>query len=418
MRGLLNNPSLALEAIKFQSGNFFKELTIVFTQMSKVSEKDLPDHDLTRQLSEVIKKHTGLTITTTIDAFGPAIMLPQLDRNHPLLSDLYRGFATSGDGLRMINEAGGLIRGSVDLKHSKVDGVFAHLGATLLFPAKMIVGGKFSPQELAAAALHEVGHFFTYCEMVTRTVTTNYVLAGLSKVLDGTEGADKREAVLVSVKNALKLKSLNAKKLAKERDKKVIEGVVIASVLRESRSELNSTNYDQTGFEYLSDEFAARHGAGRYLVTALDKLHQAPWWSWSNISYRGEVAYVAAECFKLLALFSGQVYFWVALLMVDSQPDEYDTPEARFRRLRNQIVEQMKAKKIPAALYATLKADLEAIDGVLANVRDKRQWFAVAVQAILPGLRHEWNQEKLQKELEGLAMNELFVKAQELRQAA
>lgn len=416
MRGLFANPSLALESIQFQSGNFFKELSIVFAQLQKVSDKDLPHSDLFIQIAQVIKKHTNLTITPTISDYGPAIRLPELDRNHPLILSYYRDFMTSGDGVREIEAAGGLIRGSVNLKSGRVEGIFADLSAFLMLSVDNIRHDKFSAEELAAITLHEIGHMFVYCEMVSRSVTTNYVLANLARALDGSASGDQREMVLMTVRKALKLKKLDPKSLAKVGNNRTVEEIIIAAVIHETASELGSSMYDAHGFEYLADEYATRQGAGRPLVTALDKLHRAS----GHSSYWSTALYLIWEVIKLALLFLPGVnaFMIIQLLLLPSRDGEHENPEARTRRVRNQLVEALKAKKLAPEQYATLKADLVACDKILAQVNDRRTFVEAFLEYVVPSMRHEWQQLVLQKQLEDIALNELFVKAQDLKQLA
>ena len=96
----------------------------------------------------------------------------------------------------------------------------------------------------------------------------------------------------------------------------------------------------------------------------------------------------------------------------------YDRPGARFKRVRNQVVEAMKDKDITKDDMESLQADLNAIDDIMDRVEDRRQWAGVLWDNLIPSARKAHTQEQLQQELEDIAANELFIKAAQLKQMA
>lgn len=413
MPGLLATTSVALESIQFQSGRFFKELTAIFASFSEVPKEKLLDTPVWTTVANCIRKHTGIIVSVIPESTGPAIQIPMMDKNHPLWPTPWENAVNSGDGVRLLQAAGGLVKGSVNLGTATVSGVFCDLGAVMYIPAEFVSNKDFSAEEKAAVCLHECGHYFVFCEYLGRTVTTNYVLSVLTRSLEQSQGPDERVAVIVAAKDALKLRTLQAKELAQEKNLATVQGIVISNALQQMRSELNSQGYDDIGFEYLSDEFATRQGAGRYLITALDKMHRKVF----HRAYRPLPIYLMLELLKIaLLLIPALQPIAVLLISIDNSHPMYDDPEARTRRVRNQIVEAMKDPQIPPAQFKALKEDLDAVDKILAVVVDRRQWFAVLFDSILPWRRRTRSQMLLQKELENLAHNDLFVKAQELKQ--
>ena len=171
--------------------------------------------------------------------------------------------------------------------------------------------------------------------------------------------------------------------------------------------------YDFNTWEYLSDQYASRNGAGRYLVTGLAKLYDGS----NHISFRGTAMYLAMEAIKILLICTIQLMpLAFALISMDGAGDgTYDKPGARMKRVRDQIVENLKDKELSKDDFVRLKADLDAIDEVTKGINDRRQWLGVLWDAISPYSRKVYNQERIQQELESIAMNELFVKAAELK---
>lgn len=423
---------LSMEAIQFQKSQaFFKELTLAFSDLKKKKASDLrKDTDASGLLSKIIKNHTKLKVAFDITDYGPAVEVPHLNKNHPLVHDTKRSWISSADGMRMIAEAGGVVKGSVNLATGQVSGVFAEMDNRMYFPADMIASAKYSAEELAAVTLHEVGHLMTYCEYMTRTVTTNQVLAGLAAALGKAGTPEEREAVLISTKKALHL-DIDTGELAKEKDDEVVTYVVISNIAKTTADEIGFNIYDLNTWEMLSDQYAARQGAGRHLVTALDKLYR----SFGNISFRSTPMYLGMEALKFTLVVGGfmvsaaggltslagryAVTIGLTLIAMDGMGDgTYDRPGMRLLRVRNQIVEEMKNNKLPSEQAERLTDDLAAIDEVLKNVNDREQFWGKLWNIFSKDSRRRMTQEQLTRELETLASNDLFAASLRLRQQA
>lgn len=403
---------LSQESIDFQSTVFKMQLAEIFGRMKSVSKAKLVDCDEIGELSVLIKQRTGLRISFNIGQLDPSVEIPAVNKNNVLINSFIRNFVSSADGLRMINDADGMVRGSVNIMTGVVTGVFTEVTSTINLPVKMFTNTEFIPDEIAAVTLHEIGHLFTYYEFMAHSVTGNQVLSGMAKKLDGTNDIAVRESVLMGVKKALKLKSLDVKALAKNTNNKVVEVVVVSNMAKEVKSELGNNIYDMSTWEYLADEYATRHGAGKDLATALEKYYRGSW----NISFRSLPAYLAMEALKVTLVFSFLPLLTIYLVAMDSTGDgTYDVPGARFKRIRNQIVENLKKRDLPKDDHERLTDDLNAIDSILANVNDRRQFVGILYDFLSPSGRTNRREELLQKELEHLGNNELYVRAAEMK---
>ena len=404
---------LVKESIAFQNTTFFDELTLAFDEVKNFKEDEVGDSEPIYRISKIIKNHTNLNIT--IDAendYPPCIDIPNIDRNNPLINAAQRAIVNSTDGLTMIELSNEVLHGTVNIKTAKVSGVFSDIKAKMYLGKAFIQGNKYSSQELAAITLHEVGHLFTYFEFITRTVRTNQVLAGLSKILDGSENQEKREVALLSAKKALKLDKLDLSQL-KDVNTKTTQVVLIDALVKETRTELGYNLFAESSWEYLCDQFSARHGAGVHLATALSKIYKSQY----NISYRSLAVYLAVEMIKVI-LISNLAFLGILFLVVmfDSQDGGgYDLPSARLKRIRDQATQYLKNKQISDVERRRILDEIESIDKLLAEMTNRKQLFTYIHEFFSKRTRDERAYRKLQYELEDIAMNDLYVKAAEFK---
>lgn len=415
MNSNVNN--IGMEGVNFQTSRvFFEELTMLFEELRKEKQDKIPDSEIVERMHQCVKTHTGLDVRFDFGDLGPAVQVPNVNKNHPLVVDMNRNLVSSGTGLSLIEKAGGVLRGGVNLTTGKVYGAFCDIVHVLHFPILYLAGKRFISEELTAISQHEIGHLVTYYLYMSHAATTNQVLAGLSKAWQDNQTVAERETVLISVHKALNLKSDGVKRLAQSTDKRVVEAVVLSNVMQQSTSALGSNIYDMTSWEYLSDQYAARMGAGRHLVTALDKVMNSVF----TPSFRSMPLFLAIEAFKILTTFSALMTFNpfpLIAVMLTTMPgrDTYDKPEARFQRIRNQIIENQKVKNLSDNDRERLSADLLAVDQIISHVNDRRDFFTVLWHTFSSDFRNQWKAEELQKDLEKIAANDLFDKVNQLK---
>ena len=115
-------------------------------------------------------------------------------------------------------------------------------------------------------------------------------------------------------------------------------------------------------------------------------------------------------------LFGVAIWFY-SLIMISQDSDVviYDEPESRMRRIKQQIIQAMKDKRLPKDEIIRMEEDLKAIDIVMDKVKDKRQWLGILGDYITSTGRKNRNTIVLQQQLEQLANNELFAKAAQFK---
>lgn len=416
--------NIGMEAIDFQADNLKKILAFHIGELRKLSKEELLREGTYAVLSAEIKKTTNLNTTIIVDQLhgSASVMVPDVNRNNPLVNDMYKGYLPNATGLKLVENARNVIKGTVNLKKARVDGVYANLDHTVFLPLTDLLSERFTDEEIVAVLLHEIGHIFVYYEYISRTVTTNTVLAGIAKTMSSTTDPKEIETVLLSAKKVLQLTDLDVKKLVNNSRVDLVEMVVVSSAIEQARSELGSDIYDMNSFEALADNFATRLGCGRELVTALDKYYR----SVNDMALRTLPTYLALEATKLLSLglstlttaaavLGGTtplgimiIFSTIFLVGIDLNTKDYDRPLFRLKRIKEQLVERMKDKRASKEERKQLAESVEHIDGLLKDYNTRTSVLVKLAAVVSTSVRNRYKQEQLQSELESLASNELF----------
>lgn len=425
--------SIGLEMLDFQiKSNFKDRLANIFAGMRDYTAKEFEDNVGVEAFTAEIKKETGLSVGVTISSpVGPFVMVPDVSKNHVLVREYARNFLSGATAIQMLNDAGDMFTGGVSLKEGKVTGSFTKIDHTLYFSFLLIQDKKYTNEELAAIMLHELGHLFTYYEYINRTVTTNQILESVAKRLSETRELKEVESIITTASKKLKLTDLDAKKLAQSTNRKAVEFVIANHAVAQVKSELGSNIYDVTSWEQLADNYTARYGAGRALVTALDKLYGN-----YHISKRSTPVFLLFEAIKLLIAAFGAVgvafgiltgnvaALWLGtklfiditiFISVDATPLEYDRPGARMARIRDQLVEMSKLKDLTGDERKRIAQDLEVIDRITKTVKDRRQFFSFIGGMFNKTIAGRYRQENIQREVEQLIANDLFTISNDLK---
>lgn len=431
------NAMYSPESISFQNDSFHKALTAIF-EGYRHGDKAKSKPELEMALSKAIKDYTNMNFDVSIGDVQMATELPNIDKNSPLLEGYgWKDFTMSKQSLADIRKSSEKeVRGLLDPNRSWVDGYFAelppikmHLTESMIYTSKSPIykwfdGREYSSAELSAIVLHEVGHPYALFDFLVRFRTQNQVLSTIVRVLDGTEDYGQREIIIREAADYMKLENVDAQALSTKKNTTVYT-VIVSNLARKNKSQSGGEGYDINSFEQMADQFATRHGAGRDLVTALDKLHKG------HIHRRGWAAYFFGEAFKLAVL--GLGIFEVAignayaayltfgtltsLLLADSHHDWYDKGGARFKRIRNQLVERLKDEGIGKEESNSIREDIDAIDKVNEKYKDFTQLIGLVYDYLIPSGVSKRKEIEFQQSIEELSANKLFYFANKLKTA-
>jgi hypothetical protein len=443
MTSAITLPFYSPEAIAFQDTSFFETITGIVakarTTPGAMTTKQMLEFE--EDLTKAIKKRTGMNIKVRVDAwYDFSILLPEFDKNSPLMKDYFpQSVLSSRDTLSAINRnAKKYERGLVDLEGARVSGFFAELPDTVLYVPEyrmnQVTKHALANDEIAALILHEIGHHFNYFDFVVRFRTTNQTLAAAVRELDGTTDFAQREIIVKEAASLLDVVSETDTKELSDKKTQTITTVLISNMARKVKSQNGLGGYDATTCEAQADVFVQRFGAGRQLVTALNKTGTES----GMISNRSTTMYVIGEFVKfvrtaigitflaigglvgnLFLVFIGciNVFVGLFLIMADSYDGRYDKNGARFKRIRDQLVSRLKMPNIPERLSESIQTDIRAIDQVRESTKDHVQVVGLVYDYIIPSGISARKSIAFQQALEDFSNNNLFVYADRLKWA-
>lgn len=410
-----------LESIDHQTdGLLMSDITTFITEVTEAKKRDFNEVSakVEKKIEKVVLDRTGLNINFEFKRCGyinAYVIPPQIDRNHPLLTDFHRAMYES-DGIRKVKDKKTVLSGSVDKKKAKVSGVFSDISVKVVITRELLTSGIFSPDEMAAILIHELGHVFTYYEYLGFGMTTNYILHQASRELSSTNEHKRRVQIVKEGSKALGIDLDDPDMLVASQNDVVIQTVILRKAMEKRTSELNSGTYDLTAWEMMSDQFVARHGGGRSLVTGLDKLFR---FSGDN-AYSGSFAYHAMEVVKLLFIIVATnilapLVLITLLMFVDTNEDLYDTAKARMERVKRDMQSSLKDRSLSKEVVNKTTEDLEVIENILSEMVERRTYLQFFWSTLRKKGRHNYQQTKFQQELEIMVNNEIFTRAAKLR---
>lgn len=438
------------EAIAFQDGRLFAELVKIFDKAKKDGYKDDANQLSKLGIDDVVFKFTGLKVKTLLDEdVDFQIYPPVLTKNIVLIPEHDRKFFKHNLGLKYINQVKNDLLGTVDIKNCKVGGLFSKAPGTIALNPFYVFGKGLvsetsttvsngdtyttvyqehevipkyqggwmhTPEQNAAVYLHEVGHLFTMFEYLVETVSTNLVINNICDELLETVDMKERMIVLASAEKALGLSITDKETLVKSENKNSIYTVLFSSNVTKLRSATDTSVYDIKSWEFLADQFAVRHGAGRHLADAL-------------YSFDKEYGQLKRTKFDVMASAVG--FFFINLVLIPIgigvltslltlfwdfglNIKEHDYPIQRFQRIKADIVQRLKNPKVSKEIKLALTDDIERIDFMLSTMEEHRSVMEVVWDFIRPARRDARKQYEFQMKMEKLAGNSMFVHAAKL----
>jgi hypothetical protein len=413
-----------MEAIHFQKNSLlFADLTALCEGYSKDSVFDeVAAKEFNDNMAKTIFSHTGIRCTVTMNKsrqMNAWVYYPKMDKNHPLNAYLEEAkmHPVFNMDARLLAKSKINDLGWVDDRTGTVHGVYQKVNIGIHITRGLLLNHEYTAKEKAAVLIHELGHVYTYFKYIGVSVTTNYMLTGITEALLGTDDKQRRVQFLQDLKSEGLIRGVSVDEASQINRPEVLLAVLLNDTLKQMRSQTGSCIYDMIGAEFLADQFCARHGGGVAIITGLEKSYG--FW---NFDRAGSLKRMLVSAFGiaihiLLAIATTGVSLLIVILSgVLSNPitNSYDTPSDRYRRIRNDLVNGLKDNDDPE-FKRQLVEDIEAIDEIVKNSKPfyaLTDWFFIYV---VPKHKQQLNLKEMEQDLERIATNDLFVKSAKLQ---
>lgn len=453
MQGILTKPVhnlIAMEMIDFQDDNFGVELEAevkkiydeirggvtdtVIDNKNNQNNINVTIANIGSNLSKIedmVFKRFGFKIKIDHKSELAAVLPFYPNKNHIFIKDYFRGNFTIDDQQKILNKAFDK-KGTINLEKAKVGGLFSEYENQVYINFKVLINDiELTPGEITAVMLHEFGHIFNSLEYSNRLESTNQILANIATEIT----SKKKNKDLVYIYK--ELKKVNDKVTEQDIDKMVNGTSVIAgyawfkNIIGTVETQMKNKKYDETSFEQMADNFAARFKYGRQLITALDKL---------NIKFGSADKYLSMYIFTEMisiftfaalalftiglfgtgAIFSGIIFALISFMLFRGNGEDfkdytYDELKIRYIRVRQQYIEQLKKFNVPDKTLKILINQIADIDEIMDNTSKHKLLLSRLTNIIFSNARKANDSIEEQILLEELAHNDLFLKSAQLK---
>ena len=428
----MKNRFLNMEAIGFQRTDFFAELTSAIERVLKQNKDEVVysevlESNSVRDMIKLIRDRfdMNLEIHPTWQN-DPGLTWRHQNANHVFLPNEWRGgklFQGVTDNLK--DKKLTVQFGSVDLKAAKLTGYFSDISFQLTTNLELLTRGRMhglllTAEEIAAIFCHEIGHGFTYCELFGRLSSTNMVLDYLSKKRAQANPQELKLAYAV-VKDTLNLPADQASAIEKAQTQEDLTTILALSFSSSIRSELGIDFYDSVACEQMADQFCTRLGGAKAFLSGLEVL--TGFRTFGRVESKYDWAYTVFGGALLATAFAIHAPFVLGLYVLgtavvlgssvgsDTNRKIYDDGRFRPQRVLQDLIERLK----DSTLRASEKKELiETIEEYRTKIEEPAYELTLTDHLkLLLNSRHreKINYEALQKQLEAIASNHLFVKA-------
>ena len=429
MRKLTEN-ILSLEAIDFQRRqSLFNDITAV------VEESRRGPMSAIERLASIVKKHTGIEVET-VEVYGdpddkgpPMAGISFSLFEEPALQtlDLYLKKAVGKDRDNFTTAYTGV----VNREKSTVSGIFAETPVLLYMKANLVWNEFYKPSEVAAVILHEIGHVFTSFEFLSEGIGRSVFLANATEEFFSIKDPKKREKYLIEISDEAPSVDERTDLVVMAdigKNRLYFQMVLEGSRLNKERAESSNALYAMRSSEQLADQFAVRHGAAKDLAIFMDKFDKKV----GEVERRGRVNHLLIESSAVLSAaltpLAGFIYIpaglflsaysIVAAIQSSEGPLEYDRPKERIEAFRNELISLAKQRDLSPQESKRLETEVDIIKNILEGYRNNRGFVETFFNIFSPSRRKKLKTVELQKELEELANNELFLSSVKLKNIA
>ena len=424
---------VAMEAIGFQGPEVANKLAAYLTDiMQERTGKEADASKARKDMIKYLKDTTGMKLDITFDTDMAPCTLPfhinpDTILGHKTLKDFY--VEESNATMKRLKEVKN--RSHIDLDKGRVSGIFSEYETPIYMGYYALRSLRMTPREIAAILAHEVGHCLVAYEMAFRAVRTNQILAAASKAAAGGDKG-QYEYVLKTAEEVLDLKSGMFDEIKETKDQKTVMTVIMGKAERKTHDDslMGNTTYDITTFEALADNYAARLGLGKELVTGLEKLYRE--FGAAEFSSGARIAATMLDIYSVVSMIGavivmgsnpimGALYLGLNMLGLYARLDGrdhnnvYDKLTIRFKRVKEQIIQYLKDKSLPAADVKRSLESVAHIEKTIAQISEYKGFLPAIFNMVDPASRAVNSARDIQQNLEAMVANDMYLKAAALR---
>lgn len=424
------------ETIAFQNGNFGKELELY---LQEIRDQNIPISQIKTDISnpvmtsiknieDTIFKYTGLKVVIGLNDFGANVNFHSIyNLNHIFLKDDQIKKMSIGVIKSVENLARNKTDFSVDIKKGIVGKNLGFIKNTILLDySDFLLNKKYTIGEVTAILLHEVGHGVTSIEYMGRVLRTNQALATLYQENFADLSPEKLKIKLRLLSDYVdeKTNTFDDLNLNEIKDKESIATIFVDRVMVNKKSELGTPYYDTVSSEYLADQFVSRHGYTLELATVLQKI-EGPF-----SSEHSKKSSAAMRMLQIL-LFASHISLGIAVtplipivaavawvgsfIFKENTQPTYDTLKVRIKRVKEQLIQNIKLIDIPKEELNLLLAKYDQVEKIADDVQEHHSYLSKIYEYFSSAKKDKSRNIKLQRDLEELASNKLFVQSAKLR---
>jgi len=437
----LNLPQISMEAISYQGRSlllFDLVSSIELLRASPVIDQGALDRS---GLGAAIFQRTGIRVLLVLTPHAPAFENfaepPVVDASNPYFK-LLANYGLADEAVpalerhqRALRLAGDTL-GWINLKEGRVHGVFSTLVNRLFLSQSLLNDRSYTPEEVAAVILHEVGHLFSYFETVAYTSASNSVISTAIEALQGVEDQAIRVRLVAKSLSAFQVNDKDAASvIAGQVDETAVRALLMRTMEEAEQSRVKQlsqekdANYNLRSIEHMADQFAVRHGASLALATAQHKLGKLA--DGGLFAYgRSKAAFLAIQAARYGALIMVSwavpplglcIGFMVGILLTADamESDRQASPAERIGRIKSDLVQLLKNTRLDPKVRKQLLDDVEAIDAVRKDAKEHEGVIRFLWRNVVPLGRRQASLREFQKGLEDLINNDLFIHANRLQ---
>jgi len=330
---------------------------------------------------------------------------------------------------------------TVDLVNAKIYGYPDKAAVIILInPIKLFVDIGLSSSEVSASYLHEVGHAFTHIEYSYRAIrnTTTLIDSVIAEV-----GRNKKplDAIKLSY-----IATFGDDSISKTTTIPSAVTVVVNNYIKQA-NEMGGSAYGNKDSERLADQFVNRLGGGESLATALGALYEHGYksdirelkdlgvttaWLFTLSAVIGAftpalgMIAAAATGIAILGIVMSIIVGMLIFIIIDiisafldrgiDKGNPYDAPERRLKRIRNDLVRQLRTTDMSKDTIKALLGSIDVIESISKHADKERQ--DIIYRTV--GKMFDYNKKQtsiadIDDYIEDLMNNELHIAANKLK---